>query len=259
MPWSLARKVSLALVAILAFTLAMTTSFAYYKYETVYSSLVQSRYSFVVFTIKKKVEDSLSLGFALRQLRQVQDIIEREKVRDTQILAIEVYNANGEVLFDTDRGAIGTLVPDEWKESIRAAGSQPFGHVDDDTLIVGLPLVNSLGKAEGAVVLRYPGAYLERQVGGLLGDFARDALMVLVVFAAVAVAGLHWLFRRVSRKLDAMEFTLGAVMARGGQAVPDPTADSFENRFAEFVAKTSEAADHIQDATQEVERLDRLQ
>ncbi|MGE5504600.1 MAG: hypothetical protein ACM31L_09270 [Actinomycetota bacterium] len=256
--WSLARKVSFALVAVLLFTVSVTAFFAYYKFESVYSGLVQSRYSFVVFTIKKKVEDSLNLGFALRQLRQIQDLLEREKVRDAQILAIEVYNADGEVLFDTDRGAIGMAVPRGWLEAVRGSPTQPFGEVEEDTLVVGLPLVNGLGKVEGGVVLRYPAAYLKHAVAGLVGDVARDATLAALASAVVAVAGLYWLFGSVTRKLAGMEHTLQAVLAEGGQAVPDPGSDEFEERFAEFVAKTREAVDHIRDATQEVERLDRL-
>lgn len=256
--WSLARKVSLALVAVLLFTLAGTASFAFYKFETVYSSLVQSRYSFLVFTIKKKVEDNLNFGFALRQIRQTQDVIEREKVRDRQVLGIEVFDANGEVLFDTDRGAIGTLVPEEWQASARTGGSQSFGHTDEDTLIVGLPLVNGLGKVEGGVVLRYPRAYLEHEMGGLQAGLAKDAAIALVVFGTLAVIGLYALFGRVGRKLDSYETTLVTVMAEGGHAVAEVGSDDFEERFVEFVAKTREAVDHILDATDEVGRLDRL-
>ena len=124
--WSLARKVSLALVSILLCTLLLTGFFAYYKFESVYSSLVQSRYSFVVFTIKKRVEDSLNLGLPLHQIRQVQDILEREKLRDPQILSIEAYDSQGEVLFDTDRGAVGSMVPPPpWSTPCAAARPWP--------------------------------------------------------------------------------------------------------------------------------------
>ena len=256
--WSLARKVSIALIAILLFTLMGTAFFAFYKFESVYSSLVQSRYSFVVFTIKKKVEDNLNLGFALRQIRQMQDVIEREKVRDRQVLGIEVFDAKGEVLFDTDRGAIGTLVPEEWRASLRQGGGQAFGHTDEDTLIVGLPLVNGLGKVEGAVVLRYPRAYLEHEVGGLQMGLAKHAAIALLVFGSLAVLGLYLLFGLVTRKLDSYQSTLSTVMAEGGHAVAEVGSDEFEERFADFVAKTREAVDHIRDATDEVGRLDRL-
>ncbi len=256
--WSLARKVSLALVSILIFTLLVTGFFAYYKFESVYSAQVQSRYSFVVFTIKKRVEDSLNLGFSLRQLRQVQEVIEREKSRDPQILAVEVYDYRGEVLFDTDRGAIGTKVSASLAEAIRSGMPQSFSVVDEDNLIVGLPLVNSLGKVEGGVVLRYPTAYVEKGVSGLLSQLLKSTAIVLAAASAVAVAGLYILFGGVGRKLGSMERAMGEVLSVGGQAVPEGGGDSFEERFAEFVSKTRETVDHVKDATDEVGRLDRL-
>ncbi|ARJ64374.1 hypothetical protein WV31_01025 [Magnetospirillum sp. ME-1] len=256
--WSLARKVSLALVSILTATLLVTAFFAYYKFESVYSAQVQSRYSFVVFTIKKRVEDSLNLGFALRQLRQVQEIIEREKSRDPQILAVEVYDYRGEVLFDTDRGAIGTRVSEPLAEAIRSGMQQSFSVVDEDNLIVGLPLVNNLGKVEGGVVLRYPIAYVERGVAGLLTQLLKSIAVALLAASAVAVVGLYVLFAGVGRKLGSMEKAMGDVLSVGGLAVPDAGGDSFEERFAEFVGKTRETIDHVKDATDEVGRLDRL-
>ncbi len=257
--WSLARKVSLALVAILMCTMVVAAFFAYYKFESVYSSLVQSRYSFVVFTIKKRVEDSLNLGFALRQLRQVQEILEREKLRDPQVVAVEVYGANGEILFDTDRGAIGTRVSDDLVAAIRGGANQAFGALDEDMLIVGLPLVNTLGKIEGGVVLRYPSSYIQRGLGGLLSQLSKTVLEELAVFSVLAVLGLYALFGSVGRKLGSMERTLDAVMSVGGHAVAEVGADNFEEHYAEFIAKSREAMDHIRDATDEVGRLDRLQ
>jgi hypothetical protein len=257
--WSLARKVSTALVSILLFTLLLAGFFAYYKFESVYSSLVQSRYSFVVFTIKKRVEDSLNLGLALRQIRQAQDILEREKMRDPQVMAIEVYDYRGEVLFDTDRGAIGSRLPASLVDALKGNTGQPFGAQDEDALLVGLPLVNNLGKIEGGVVLRYPAVYVEHGLSGLLFQLAKGVALQLAVFAVVAVVGLYLLFGRVGRKLTAMQNTLNAVISVGGRAEPSPGADEFEIRFAEFVAKTREAVDNIRDATDEVGRLDRLQ
>lgn len=259
MRWNLSRKVSAALVAILVSTMVLTAVFGYTKFERVLSDQVGSRYSFVVFTTKKKIEDSLSLGLALRQLRQVQEMIEREKVGDPNILGIEIFDARGEILFDTDRGVIGGTVPPEWVAALAGPANHSFKLADEDTRIVGLPLVNSLGKVEGGIALVYPSAYLERELGGLLSELAVKWVAVLMLFALLAAVGSAILFRSVGRRLKTMEATLAKVMAEGGEAVPDPAmADAFEGRFAEFVGKTREAMDHVRDATDEVERLDRL-
>lgn len=257
--WSLLRKTTLALVSILLCTLLVAGFFAYYKFESVYSSLVQSRYSFVVFTIKKRVEDSLNLGLALRQLRQVQDILEREKTRDPQVIAVEVYDSRGEVLFDTDRGAIGSHVSANLIEAIKGGSAQAFGATDEDNLIVGLPLVNNLGKVEGGIALRYPAVYVNHGITDLLIHLMKSVAQELAIFSVVALAGLALLFGRVGRKLTTMEQTLHSVMLNGGSAIPNAREDAFEERFAQFVAKSKETVDHIRDATEEVGRLDRLQ
>jgi hypothetical protein len=259
MSWSLARKVSAALVALLLCTGLLTAVFGYYKFEDVLSSLVRSRYSFVVFTIKKNVEDRLNLGFALRQLRQIQEAIELEKVRDDQVLGIEIYDSRGEVLFNTDRGGIGTSVPAKWLEPLEATTTQPFSLLDEDAQLVGLPLVNTLGKVEGAVVLRFPAAFLERELGQLLGRLALELLAALAGFSVIAAVASYALLGSVGRRLGGMERTLDKVLADGGFAEPDPRDEGgFETRFAEFVLKTREAVDHISESTDEVERLDRL-
>ncbi|CAA7612711.1 hypothetical protein [Magnetospirillum sp. UT-4] len=259
MSWSLARKVSAALVAILVCTMALTAYFGYAKFAEQMSAQVQSRFSFVVFTIKRKVEDGLSLGFALRQLRQTQDTIELEKARDDRVLGIEIYDASGEVLFNTDRGGVGSAVPEAWIEVLKGAPGKAFSLTDEEAGVVGMPLVNTLGKVEGAVVLRYPAAYLEQGLGEMLGRLAFELVLVVSGFAMVAAVAAYVLLGAVTRRLGAMEATLAKVMAEGGEAVPDPGGgDDFEVRFAEFVARSREAVEHIRDSTDEVERMDRL-
>lgn len=258
MSWSLARKVSTALFFLLLSTMLMTGLFGYYKFEDVLSSLVRSRYSVVVFSIQRKIEDSLNLGLSLRQLRQVQEVIELEKARDDQILGIEIFDANREVLFDTERGSIGARVPTAWLEPLAGPAGQPFSLVDEDVAVVGLPLVNTVGKVEGAVVLRYPGAYLEHQMGQLLGRLAAEFVAALVGFGLIGVVAASLLLRTVGRRLHSMEAVLGKTMAHGGEAVPAPDADRFEQSFAEFCAKARDAAEQIGEAEAEVERLDRL-
>lgn len=258
MSWSLARKVSTALFGILLSTMLMTALFGYYKFEDVLSSLVRSRYSFVVFTIKQKVEDSFNLGFALRNLRQVQETIEIEKSRDEQISAIQIYDAQGEVLFDTDRGSIGARVPTAWLEPLSGPANQPFGLTDEDALLVGLPLVNALGKVEGAVVLRYPVAYLQTELGRFLGHLAMEFVVILVGFGVIGVIAASLLLRGVRRRLESMQDALGQALTQGEPEKIDGAADELEVQFAEFCDRARHAVAHLDEASHEVERLDRL-
>lgn len=266
MSWSLSRKVSVALIAILASTMLLTALFGYYKFEDEVSSLVRSRYSFVTFTIKKRVEDSLNLGFALRQLRQVQDAIELEKTRDEQIVGIEIYDSRGEILFNSDRGRIGASVPDEWLLPLAEPSGQPFALMDEDSHAVGLPLVNNLGKVEGAVVLVYPAGYVERELGGALWGLAARMAAIVVLFAVLTFVVAGVALGPVRRRLAAMETALATALTNhaaadapdGAAPPPSGVAAEFDGHFGEFVAKAHEALEHIKLSTDEVERLDRL-
>lgn len=258
MAWSLARKVSAALLVTLMGTAAVSGGFATSKFESEVSSLVRSRYGVQVYAIKRNVEDRLALGLPLRSLRPVQEAIERQKVEDQHILGIEIYDTKGEILFDTDRGAIGTPVPPGWVRAAAAGGAGPFSDSDDDGRLVGLPLANNLGQVEGGVVLRYPAGYFEERFRPLLLRILRDAGVLLALFAVVAVAGAHLLFRPVIRKLAAMGATLDG---DGGAVPPEPEKDGdedFEAAFAVFTARTSEAVADMRESFHDVERLDRL-
>jgi len=251
----LARKVALTLLLILVCTVAITSFFTYSRLDSVLSSLVESRYGVQLYSVKHDVEARLGLGFPLRQLRSVQDAIDREKLSDSAILDIAVFDARGEILFDTDRGVIGTLVPAEWAKSA-ALGGALFSHDDDDARAVGLPLVNSLGEVTGGVTLRYPATYLDNELSPLIEALARQGLLLLGAAALVAVLGSYALFRPISHRLAAMEAMLEAPPEERFAAL---AADaSLEERFEAFAAKTREAIDHMREASEDVGRLDRL-
>lgn len=258
MSWSLVRKVSAALIALLVFTMTATAALGFFKFEEVMSGLVGSRYSFVAFTIKKKVEDSLNLGFSLRQLRQIQENIELEKARDDQIQGIEIYSAEGEILFNSDRGRIGASVPESWLAPLSANSTQPFALMDEESHVVGLPLVNNLGKVEGAVALLYPAGYVGREMGDVLARLALEIGGLVGLFALVALVVASVALRPVTRRLAAMETRLDGVFGPGGEVGISGNGDEFASHFNEFVSKTREAMDHIKLSADEVERLDRL-
>ncbi len=254
MAWPLARKVSAALLGILVGTVATTGFFTYSRLQSVLSSLVQSRYGVQVYAIKRNVEDRLALGFPLKQLRPVQDAIDRQKVGDRRIRGIEVFDSRGTILFDTERGAVGSSVPPAWVRSVATAGNQLFADRDEDGNVVGVPLIDSLGTVEGGVVLRYPGAYLRAALGPMLGGLARQAGVVLAVFAVVAVAGAQILFRQVRHRLAAMEETLEG----GGAPGEGEAGGGLEADFAAFARKVRETSADLKDTSADVERLDRL-
>lgn len=255
---SLSRKVASTLGMVLALAMLGTAALGYFKFISVQSGLVDSRYSFVLFGIKRTIENNLNLGFALRQVRQVQEAVELEKARATRIIGIEVFDQKGEVLFASDRGTLGTEVPRSWLFSLANAGAgATFSISDDDAAGVGLPLINALGTVEGAVVLLYPKGMVEAQLGARLGPLTRDFLLSLALALAVATIGAFLILGAVTRRLKGLEDTLIATMQGKNPALP-PGAEDFEEGFLRFAQRTREAAQQVGESILDVERLDRL-
>ncbi|HEY0834705.1 MAG TPA: hypothetical protein VGE72_12425, partial [Azospirillum sp.] len=73
-----------------------------------------ARFQFLVQTIRSRVEANIHLGLMLSGLGATQDLLERSRVQDADILSIDVFDDQGNMLFSSDRGGIGDRVPADW-------------------------------------------------------------------------------------------------------------------------------------------------
>ena len=260
MNWSIANKVATSLLAILICMMAATSFFAYLKLEDILSSMVRSRYGVVVDAIRRNVEDRLALGIPFYQQRDVQGILELYKAEDPQILEIEAFNVQGDVLFDSDRGVVGSRAPAHWVRML-TDNQRFFSDQDEDGKVVGVTVMGAFGQVAGAVVLRYPSAYLEQRLGTVINQLSREVGLMVVLGGVIALIGAHFLLRPMSRKLTDMTNEV-AVMAgdaeRAAPPYPNLLDTSFEGSFDGFSWRVHEVKTHLTEAMADVERLDRL-
>lgn len=149
--------------------------------DRLYAGLAQARFSFVLQGLKSAVELNVGLGFPLAELRLAQDLIEREKAEDEQILAIEVIDDAGRTLFSTDRGTVGEEPPPAWLEAMQEARGHGWRAPERDLVAEATPLVNDFEKTIGYVVLSYAPAYYNHRAGAVAQSLG---------LAAAAAAGL---------------------------------------------------------------------
>lgn len=260
MTWSLANKVATSLLAILICMMAATSFFAYLKLEDILSSMVRSRYGVVVDAIRRNVEDRLALGIPMYQQRDVQGLLELYKTEDPQILEIQTFNIQGDVLFDSDRGAIGSRVPEPWVRMVSDT-SRLFSDQDADGKMVGVPIMGAFGQVVGAVILRYPTGYLEQRLGPVIHQLSTEVAMMIVLGGVVALFGAHILLRPMSRKLTDMTQEVTAMAGetqQGAPPFPNLLDTGFEGSFDGFKWRAHEVKTHLAEAMTDVERLDRL-
>lgn len=237
---SIADKIGLTAVIIASFSLALTTALNYFKFETTLTEQVNSRFVVVGFDLKRTIETGVNLGVALAELKNTQNTIERVKGQDQQILSVEVFEPEGQVLFSTEAERVGVHIAEHWLRAHRA--EIPWNRMDQDAFVLGMPLVNDFGQTIGGLALRYSKSYHEAKLETLLVKLAKDTLLVLGGFAVVAIilirlclGQLSHSFRRMHRLLTDFE--------SNPQTFDKADSSELEQHFARFQLKSEEVLD----------------
>lgn len=257
-PWGGAAGPALRLVAALGIVLALAGLaaglLAYRSVDATYGTLVRSRAEVVVRDIAMNVEGRLTLGLPLTGAGDIQDVLERERARDSHILSLEVFEESGALLYSTDRGLIGEQVEADWLR-LAAAGEPSWNTQDFEAMVIGVPLRNSFSRLVGGVVLRYSSAVLSQRrqayreaIAGIV--LAASGLVVLGLYAAAALA--------MRPRQEAFQAARGLVLA----ALRDTTSpvrlpdDPLAGEVAGFCRHSVRELRALHAAMAEIERLD---
>lgn len=112
---------------------------------------------FVLTQLRAAVESSVSLGLALPDIPAAQDLIERARASTPEILAVEIFSADGVSVFNTDRGSLGEPITEAWREARRRAAGrwrlEEFG-----SIVVGADIRNDFGAPVGGIAVTVSGA-----------------------------------------------------------------------------------------------------
>lgn len=255
----LQTKVLAGLAAVVLTTLVAGGLVAFLDFRDAYRTVTLAHIGFVAKATRSAIEDGMSLGMALPEFRQTQDIISRERARNPGIKAIVVFDAGGRVVFSTDAGEIGDRLPllPGAAPGSGMPGSGIWSADDGPLLLAGIGLENDLGEVVGGVLIRHAAdamtAVLERAAAALGGL----AVLILAVTLPMAALGIRLAFRPVMAALDGMTRGLRARVA--GRAPPAPVparALPVWHDYVRFEAQVLAVERRIAEHGAEVERLD---
>lgn len=156
--------------------------------------------TFLLADLRTTLETNYHVGINLGQLRLAQDLIERKATQNQKILAIEIFDAGGVTRFSTDRGLIGEVVPDIWRDAIIEQQDAEVWTADDaGGLLFGMPVRDDLGAVVGHVTVLVAAA--EEGMVDRLADVAAVPALVWVLPLAMSamVIAIATLIRRSTR------------------------------------------------------------
>lgn len=258
----LALRLGLAVAALLLAALLAAALLLADLRDRAEAELRAARFTYTVATLKVSLETALGLGLSLPSLEGAQALIDDELARDPDLLSIDIFAADGRLLFTTDTVGIRSRVPERW----HAALDQPLWRVEDRGVeALGSGLENAFGVVVGGIALRH--AAPTASVLSLAPDRLPAAALAGLWALATLLAGLGFvlLLRRDEAALAALATATGpwrgsAVRSQGpdadrhagrGAALPvGPALAAFEDRCRMIEARLAAA-----DA--EIARLDR--
>lgn len=252
---NLSGRVVATTAAICLFAVALTAGLNFYKFQSTLEELLRSRFAFLLRDMRNTLETGIDLGLPLRGLDNAQELIRDQAARDPDILSIEIFDAQGTVLYSTDTSFVGDLVASSWLDHWRRATQDIWGLREPDANTLAITLEDNLGQVAGAIALR-SSRRLENEIlyGMALRLATISGAIVLLATATGALFGFV-ILGPTRRRLLAMEAgTRGLLSEAPAAAWPGPVPDT---SFAAFAATTRDAQAAMDEVAAEIQRLDR--
>lgn len=251
-------QITSAITLIVLIGLGLMTFLNYSKFERSFSLLLGSRFDAVLRDMKNTIETSLALGLPLNALRNTQPLIEREMRQDPLILSIEVFEANGNVVFATDRDFIGDLIADEWIKAWRshdAAGAWRLR--EEDALVIGVSLTNSLDLEVGGIALRFSRDFHDSSLQAMLLELGGAVAIVLAATVLLSLLGASLLLRTADHSSAKLTDALNALIQQPDQPLSvNPPHHPAMPPGERALAVTAAALRDIEHTAKEIRRLD---
>lgn len=240
---------ALALVAVLlASTLSWLTTL-----EARGAMLRESRFQFSLSNVRSAVDSGLELGLLLPDLPGVQDLIERNRLQESGILSIDIFDVDGRIVFTTDNGGVSATLPEAWLAPCLASRQISWHTQDEEGDVLCSAVVNGYEKAVGGVVLRYRVANRAGTLGVLGSAWPQAALAILVLLTLGICGG--WLAVRERER----RWRRGAAAIRAQDAIVDGTTiDGAIGPLSVALARLSRIEHALSAADREADRLDNL-
>lgn len=221
---------------------------AYRSFDQQHISLVQSRIDFILANLRTSIEANLSLGLRLDQVAVTQELIERERAGDPAIRAIDVFDTAGNVLFSTDRGALGEPVADSWQRA-RGATEAGWRLEERGEVVFGLLVENDLGDVVGSIAVTVPATDRDRRTAEILYFIVPVALAVSGILILLGWLAVDRLSRSATRSFDRVTRQLI-------DAAPADPKEPLSQRAAGAQAAVAAAVAAIDAADRELRSID---
>lgn len=224
-------------VAVCLFAVGMATFLNYYKYKSTFGKIVESRLLVIGYGIDNSIQTSLGLGLSFNELGMLPSLLEREKAADELMTGIDIFGADGKLVYSSDPARVGTTAPQPWMEAAFQPNVREWHSGTENELVAGIALKNNFDLTVGYLALRYTREYVDREVARMGGELLIIGVVAFLAASLVASLALLVVLRRFERDMQAIGARIGG--ADSGTPVPPafaPAVDGLRESIREAEA-----------------------
>ncbi len=245
------RMVTVAVV-VCGFAVGMAGLLNYFKYRSTANRIVTERLVVTGKAVENVVQVALDLGLQFDEITTLPATLDRERRTDNLIQGIDIFDAEGKMLYSTDPKRASSTVPAAWLAAAAKAHGEDW-MVDDSTEpAAGMMMKTSFGVAVGQLALRYSNVGVESANGDVAKAVALDAALVFVIASALAALSMTWVMRHLARDVAEAEAALlsGEAARAGSGAARGP----FGAALRRFIQTTRNVEAEIADLASRAQR-----
>lgn len=208
---NLTFKITSTILVLLSLTLGMLSLLNYFKFDTTLADIVLSRSDVTALDLKNTIENSFKMGLTLSGNSNLQELINRTKQQNEQVLQIEIFRQNGLILFSTEPDRIQKSVDSSWLKYIDMSSNKAyrvFGQHDSEAFNVFVNLFNSYGKLEGVISLQSSKEYHSNKVNMMFFSLSTNLILVLLCSSILTTILVFLVFRNTSNSFKKMNQAL---------------------------------------------------
>lgn len=191
-----------------------------------------------------------AIGFPLAYQNDLQRLIELVSSGSGGV-RLYVVDQRGTVLFGTDQSAVGAPAPASWLAGDGAIPAESWDLADRDGVLVGVPVVDAVGKPSGAVLGHAPQQDARVEVLAALRETASVTVIFLIAIAGLAVMGTRLLLsdtcRFIRKRTEVYAAENRLLQADASAVTPQSLAQPLSAVLSSLRAAEAEAA-RIDDA-----------
>lgn len=239
--WRIWAAVSIVNIVVLAVFLGL----AALQFASINSTLVGERLVVLANRTVAPFAASVRLGLPISSVRNAATLLERARQTDEDIVAIHVFNAEGQIVQSTASTA-PAAIPAAAAAARQSAKGAPWHRESPEGFIGGVDVAMADGSSAGGILIVYPGRGHDTQVRSMITELLEGAFGALLAASVLGTLILRFSLRKAIRHFDAIDATYNnfEVSAWRRGAGPQETAAPARDPSALSIRLESAAAQY---------------